>query len=41
LKEKIAVLNEIKSDYKIGPELYDDLMKTLKYDHSKNHKDIT
>ena len=41
LKEKISVLNEIKSDYKIGPELYDDLMKTLKYDHSKNHKDIT
>jgi len=41
LKEKISVLNEIKSDYKIGPELYDDLMKTLKYDHSRNHKDIT
>jgi hypothetical protein len=36
LKEKIATLNEIKNDYKIGPELYDDLMKTLKYDHSKN-----
>ena len=41
LKEKISVLNEIKSDYLIGPELYDDLMRTLKYDHSKNHKDIT
>ena len=36
LKEKISTLNEIKSDYKIGPELYDELLKTIKYDHSKN-----
>ena len=40
LKEKISTLNEIKSEYKIGPELYDDLMKTIKYDHSKNSRDI-
>lgn len=36
LKEKIAILNEIKSEYKIGPDLFDELMKTIKYDHSKN-----
>lgn len=36
LKEKIAILNEIKHDYKISPDLYDELMKTLKYDHKKN-----
>lgn len=41
LKEKIATLNEIKHDFKIGPELYDALMKTLKYDHSKNQRDLT
>ena len=41
LKEKIATLNDIKSDYKIGPELYDELMKTIRYDHSKNQRDIS
>lgn len=38
LKEKISTLNEIKSEYKIGQELYDELMKTIKYDHSKNQR---
>ncbi len=41
LKEKIATLNEIKNDFKIGPDLYDALMKTLKYDHSKSQRDLT
>lgn len=41
LKEKIAILNEIKAEYKIGPDLFDELMKTIKYDHSKNQRDIT
>jgi len=33
-------LNEIKHDYKISPDLYDELMKTLKYDHSKNQRNV-
>jgi hypothetical protein len=40
LKERIATLNEIKHDYKISADLYDDLMKTLKYDHSKNQRNV-
>ena len=39
LKEKIGTLNEIKSDYKINDELYNKLIKTLRYDHSKKSKD--
>lgn len=34
-------MNEIKAEYKIGPDLFDELMKTIKYDHSKNQRDIT
>lgn len=40
LKEKIATLNGIKSDYEIGPELYDELRIAIKYDHSKNYNDV-
>eukprot|EP00347_Sterkiella_histriomuscorum_P023005 403336321 len=39
LKEKIATLNDIREQHKIGPELFDELRKAIKYDHSKNHKD--
>jgi hypothetical protein len=39
LKEKIGTLNDIKSDYKIDDELYNKLIKTLRYDHSKKTKD--
>lgn len=35
LKEKMATLNEIQSEYKIDDELYNRLVKTIKYDHSK------
>jgi len=35
LKEKIATLNEIKKDYGIDPEFYDELRQAIKYDHSK------
>jgi hyperpolarization activated cyclic nucleotide-gated potassium channel 1 len=40
LKEKIATLNDIRSDYDIGPELYDELRIAIKYDHSKNYNDV-
>lgn len=40
LKEKFATLNEIKKDYQIGPDLYDQLRRQIKYDHSKNSKGI-
>lgn len=39
LKEKIATLNDIREQYEIGPELFDELRKAIKYDHSKNYKD--
>lgn len=41
LKQKIATLNEINHDYKISSDLYNELMKSLKYDHSKNSRDFT
>lgn len=40
LKEKIATLNDIKDQYQIGPDLFDELRKTIKYDHSKNYNDV-
>jgi voltage-gated potassium channel len=40
LKEKIATLNEIQSEYSITIELYNRLVKTIKYDHSKKSKDV-
>ena len=40
LKEKLATLNELKKQYDIGPGLYEQLRKTIKYDHSKNSRDI-
>lgn len=39
LKEKIGTLNEIKNDYNISNDLYNKLIKTLRYDHSKKSKD--
>lgn len=40
LKEKFSTLNEIKNDYKIEPELYDELRIAVKNDHSKDFIDI-
>lgn len=40
LKEKIATLNDIRTDYDIGPDLYDELRIAIKYDHSKNYNDV-
>eukprot|EP00350_Pseudokeronopsis_sp_OXSARD2_P013033 CAMPEP_0170567186 /NCGR_PEP_ID=MMETSP0211-20121228/80321_1 /TAXON_ID=311385 /ORGANISM="Pseudokeronopsis sp., Strain OXSARD2" /LENGTH=357 /DNA_ID=CAMNT_0010888575 /DNA_START=782 /DNA_END=1855 /DNA_ORIENTATION=- len=40
LKEKINILDTIRNDYLIDPDLYDDLRKAIKYDHQKNFKDI-
>jgi hyperpolarization activated cyclic nucleotide-gated potassium channel 2 len=36
LKEKTDVLNMLKKDYHLGEDLYESLMKTIKYDYSKN-----
>jgi hypothetical protein len=35
LKERMATLNDIKNDYNVDTELYDELRKAIKYDHSK------
>jgi hypothetical protein len=35
LKEKISTLNEIHSKYKLSPELYDEIRKIIRYDHSR------
>ncbi|CDW89496.1 cation channel family protein [Stylonychia lemnae] len=40
LKEKIATLNDIREQYQIGPKLFDELRKAIKYDHSKNYNDV-
>lgn len=39
LKEKIATLNSISSEYNLDVELFNKLAKTIKYDHSKKSKD--
>ena len=39
LKEKIAVLNDIRSNFDIDPEMYDKLRIAIKYDCSKNYTD--
>ena len=39
LKEKIATLNDIQSEYKIEIDLFNKLAKSIKYDHSKKQKD--
>lgn len=40
LKEKMAVLFQIKEEYSINPELFGELRKMIKYDHSKLSKNI-
>lgn len=39
-KEKIATLNEIQAEYSINIDLYNRLVKTIKYDHSRKSKDV-
>ena len=39
LKEKFATLNEIKEEYKISSTLFNKLIKSIRYDHSKKQKD--
>jgi Ion channel len=39
LKEKIATLNEISNEYSLDIEVFNKLVKTVKYDHSKKQKD--
>jgi hypothetical protein len=40
LKEKLGTLNDIKKDYDISSDLYDELRIAIKYDCSKNFTDI-
>ena len=39
LKEKLSTLNDLRGKYNLDPDLYDELRRTLKYDHNKNLKD--
>jgi len=36
----MAILSEIQSEYKISPILFERLIKTIKYDHSKRSKNF-
>jgi Ion channel len=40
LKEKIATLNEICNEYLVDMPMFNKLVKSIKYDHSKKQKDI-
>lgn len=40
LKEKMSTLNEIQAEYKIDDDLFNKLVKTIRYDHSKKQKDV-
>lgn len=40
LKEKLTTLNEIQCEYRITDDLYNKLVKSIKYDHSKKSKDV-
>lgn len=40
LKEKMATLNEIQHEYKVDDDLFNRLVKTIRYDHSKKQKDV-
>ena len=40
LKEKLGTLNDIKSNYNISADLYDELMVAIKYDCRKNYTDV-
>jgi len=40
LKEKMGTLNEIQAEYRLDDELFNKLVKTIKYDHSKKQKDV-
>jgi Trk-type K+ transport system membrane component len=41
LKEKIAVLNEIKNQYKLDSKLFNKLVRTIQYDNQKKQKDFS
>lgn len=40
LQEKMQTLDNIKSEYKIGSDLYKKLVRSVRYDHSKSQKDF-
>lgn len=40
MKEKMAVLHEIKREYGINQDLYDELRKMIRYDHNKISRDV-
>jgi uncharacterized membrane protein len=41
LKEKMATLSDIEFEYKINKTLYNNLVKSIRYDQSKKSKDLS
>ncbi len=41
LKEKMSTLSDIKFEYKINKQLYNNLVKSIRYDQSKKSKDLS
>lgn len=41
LKEKMATLQDIEFEYKINKRLYNNLVKSIRYDQSKKSKDLS
>jgi Ion channel len=40
LKEKLATLNDISAEYRLDDDLYNRLVKNIRYDHSRKQKDV-
>ena len=40
LKEKMSTLHEIQKEYKINHEMFNELSKTVQYNHRKKSKDL-
>lgn len=40
LKEKMSTLSQISSEFGLKDELFNKLVKSIKYDHSKQQKDV-
>ena len=40
LKEKMAILHDIQKEYKINHEMFNELSKTVQYNHRKKSKDL-
>jgi hypothetical protein len=38
LKRKVTILNEIRDDYNLEEDVYNKLVRTVKFDHSQKKK---